>query len=365
MKVAIITCYKLPDYGRSVALRSALESNPDYDVVVIKNSHQGVLRYLEVLFKTISARLRERPDVFLITFRGYEILPAILLIALGKPVILDELINPLEVVAEHRQLYRGKLRGQLMAGWTLVGGIYNWLLRRCALIIADTQAHANYDAQLSHAPPNRYVVIPVGADEDIFKPQQEKQAKHVSEDFTVLYYGTMAPLHGLDYVIEAAQLLKDQPTIQFLLVGGGKETSRRIEQAVSEGAHITHKSWIEPVDLPGVIARAGVCLGGPFGNTVQSQLITTGKTYQFLASATPVIIGQTEETKTSGLFKDKVNCLLVPQANAQALADAVIWAKTHPVQRTRLAQAGRDLFEQHFSQAVIAGLLTKLLNQLA
>src|SRR5579862_6847991 len=102
MKVAIITCYKQPDYGRAVALRNGLQAIIDIQTVVIKNHHKGILRYPEVLLKTLLIKLRQQPDVYILTFRGYEILPAILLLAFGKPVILDELISPLEVVNEHR-----------------------------------------------------------------------------------------------------------------------------------------------------------------------------------------------------------------------------------------------------------------------
>ena len=50
--------------------------------------------------KTWRARRQQKPDVYLLTFRGYEMLPFYaLLIAGSQPVVFDEWINPLEVVA--------------------------------------------------------------------------------------------------------------------------------------------------------------------------------------------------------------------------------------------------------------------------
>lgn len=367
MKVAIITCYKYPDYGRAVVLRAGLQANPEIKTIVIKNRHRSVLRYPEVLIKTFVARLSQRPDVYLLTFRGYEILPAILLIALGKPVILDELVNPIEVVNEHRGLYRGKLKGKLMGLWRVFGGLYSWLLRRCRLVIADTYAHATYSAQSSGLSIDRYRVIPVGADETIFKSAKHP-ATHThsqSANFMVLYYGSMVPLHGLDYVLKAAVDLRDQTKVSFLLVGGGPKAIAQIAEARANGAHIEHRRWIEPSDLPAIINRAGLCLGGPFGNSLQSALVTTGKTYQFLASGAPALIGETKETRGSKLFKNRVNCLMVPQGKAEAIAEAITWAAAHPAEMATIGQKGYELYQQHFSGKIISRKLASLLSELS
>lgn len=364
--VAIITCYKYPDYGRAVNLRAGLLANPDIQTIVIKNRYKSIFRYPEVLLKVITARVRHRPDMYLLTFRGYEMLPAVSLLALGKPVILDELINPLEVVSEHRQLYKGKLTNRLMSLWQLFGSLYNLLLRHCRAVIADTAAHADYSSKMTGMPRNRYQVIPVGANESIFKSPSRPVAQSPSPvGFTVLYYGSMVPLHGLSYVLEAAEKLEDQPHINFLLIGGSKNASIQIEESIKNGARITHKDWVEPKYLPKTINQAGLCLGGPFGDTIQSQLVITGKTFEFLASAAPALIGETKETATSKQFKDKVNCLMVPQGNAAAIAEAIVWASTHPNELSKIGLAGSQLYKQSFSQSIIAQKLAKMIDELS
>lgn len=364
MKVAVITCYKYPDYGRAVVLRAGLQANPNLQTIVIKNNHRGFLRYPEVLIKSFWVHIKQRPDAYLLTFRGYEILPAILLIALGKPVILDELVNPMEVVSEHRQLYKGSIKNKLMGLWGILGGSYNLLIRRCHLVIADTGAHAEYSAKASKMPLDRYRVIPVGADESIFRPLKQEQSSNLG-NFTVLYYGTMVPLHGLSYVLEAAKKLKNHKDINFLLVGGGDKAAKQIATASKQGANIEYRSWVEANKLPALIAKADLCLGGPFGNTLQSQLVTTAKTYQFLACSAPVLIGRTKETEASKLFEDKNNCLLVAQGNANAIVDAVLWATTHRKELNDIGQAGNMLYRQHFSQTIINQKLASLLEEIS
>jgi len=103
-----------------------------------------------------------------------------------------------------------------------------------------------------------------------------------------------------------------------------------------------------------------VCLGGPFGGTVQSQFVITGKTYQFMAAARPVIVGANKET---GVFTDKQNSLLVPEADAKSMQAVITWATDHPKELQRIGEAGRVLYEQQFSTERIASDLRLLFER--
>jgi glycosyltransferase involved in cell wall biosynthesis len=119
---------------------------------------------------------------------------------------------------------------------------------------------------------------------------------------------------------------------------------------VAQGAHVVYETWVPFEEMPDRVRAAGLTLGGPFGKTLQSQYVVTGKTTQFLACAAPVLVGK---NKVSGRFRDKQNCLLVPLADAQAIAQAVRWAVQHPAELRKIGKAGRVLYEQYFSQAIV------------
>jgi glycosyltransferase involved in cell wall biosynthesis len=156
-------------------------------------------------------------------------------------------------------------------------------------------------------------------------------------------------------------LLKDEPNINFRFIGGKKATAEACAAAVEAGAHVRHEAWLPFEKLPAVAAAASLTLGGPFGGTLQSRFVITGKTYQFLALGKPVLIGQNEVT---GLFEDKQNCLMVPQANAEALAETIRWAYHHPKELQQIGHRGRELYRQYFSQTTINQLVQQLLTEL-
>jgi len=352
-KVCIVTCYKDPDYVRARTLRAALRANPENSVIIVKNSQRGVLRYLEVIFKLLAARLRHHPDVYVLTFRGYEFLPFFNLLTIGKKRIFDEFINLVEwAVYEHRKIRAGTLPAQILYS------LYRSWLKRSTIILTDTQAHADYSAKLMKLPLEKFVAVPVSTDEEVFKPR-ENVAKHKS--FQVFYYGNMLPLHGLKYVIEAAILLRDHEEVNFLLVGGGDKVVTEIEQAKKQGAHIAHMKWLPFEQLPIKAAESSLSLGGPFGGTLQSGMVTTGKTYQFLSMGVPTLVGQTDEKVA---LKDGKSCLSVPQANAQAIADKILWAKSHIGQLEQIGLEGRKTYKKHYSNKVVADILKGVIQSL-
>jgi glycosyltransferase involved in cell wall biosynthesis len=373
VKIVVITSYQDPDYIRARTLRAGLKKIRGVETLVIKNSKKGFGRYGEMIKAIISIKRQEKPDAFLLTFRGYETLPFLLLIAGKTPVIFDEFINATEwIVDEHHILKAGSWPAKLLNWW------YGRQLKKCRVILADTPAHAAYSARRSNVPLEKYVAIPVGTDETVFQltPKNSVAPSHTASNsrihynvygqgadklFKVFYYGSMVPLHGLDIVLKAAEILKTEKNISFLLVGGGERAAASVEAAKKAGANATYKKWIPFEELPAAINQSSLCLAGPFGNTLQAQLVVTGKAYQFLACAAPTVIGQNRASKD---FINEQNALVVKQGSAEALAESIRWAAEHPSELIKIGQAGRQLFGQKFSTSVISARLHAVLQKL-
>lgn len=350
--VCLVTCYKDPYYVRIKTLEAGLIAN-NVKLSIARNRQRGVLRYAEVILKLIRVRLTINPDIYFVTFRGYEILPFVLLIGIGKKVVFDEFINLIEwTVYEHNRLKRGSLVTRL------ISFVYWLFLKKTAKIITDTNSHSKYSAELMNLPIGKYQVIPVGTDEEVFKGI--RQSRKNDSRFRVLYYGSMLPLHGIGYVIQSAIGLKDY-NIDFILIGGGVKLQHDVNAAISKGANIKYKKWVPYTELPQVIGDANICLGGPFGNTIQSQFVVTGKTIQFLRMGKPVIVGRNKE---SIVFDDKVNALIVDQASPKSLSDAIMWSYRNLEKTKEIGNNGMKLYDTYFSSQVVSRDIAKLLDSI-
>jgi glycosyltransferase involved in cell wall biosynthesis len=259
------------------------------------------------------------------------------------------MVNAAEYLHEHKKLTPGSFPDKLFRKF------YGWLLRRCRFILADTDAHAQLSADLSGVDRSRYVTVPIGTDENVFHPEPNAQQP---KQFTVFYYGVMVKLHGLEHVLKAAvELGKTHPDITFIMGGDKGKAQATFDEAIKQGARIIHKPWFDFEDLPKFIHGANICVGGPFGNTPQAQFIITTKTFQFLAAGVPALIGR---NKVNTAFIDKENSLVVPQGDAQAIKEAILWGYNHPQELADVGQRGRKLYEQEFSQAKIDQIMQEL-----
>jgi glycosyltransferase involved in cell wall biosynthesis len=351
-KICLITCYKQPDYIRAKTLRMAFGQIMTVNLIVVKNKHTGLARYFEVLWKLIIVRITKHPDLYFLTFRGYEMLPFVRLITFGKPLIFDEFINLVEwVVYEHHKFKKDGLLAKILCGF------YGFWLKSADLIATDTMSHAEYSASLMNIPIDKYVPLIVSTDEQTFK-SDSNEPKPKSKLFNVFYYGNMLPLHGVDVAIEAMILLKNQE-IELTLIGGKGKIDVAVEKAKRAGAKINYKTWVPFEELPMYIERSDVCLGGPFGGTLQSQFVITGKTYQFLQMGRAVIIGENQESK---LFANKKDAIIVEQASAKVLADAILWSKQHSAELKTIGKAGKKLYQNNLSINHLTEQLESLLE---
>lgn len=347
-KVCVVTCYRDPDYVRARVLRGAVKL-AGAEVVTVKNSKKGIMRYPEVLYKLLKVRFIEHPDLYIVTFRGYEIFPFVRLLTVGKPLWYDEFINPIEwVVFEHKKL----------PDWKLWRWLYKSLLWPVQLILTDTESHAELSAKLTGVRRDKIASLPVSTDEATFSFEAaKKRSSHKRNKFSVFYYGNMLPLHGLDTVISAAKGLKDSPLIEFIIIGGNDKTVQKISEAQQQGAQIDYKRWVDFDLLPDYMANADLCLAGPFGGTLQAQYVITGKAYQYLNMGRPIVVGRNYESE---VFTDKKNALLVEQNNPDALADTIKWAHGHQDKLSSIGVAGKKLYDEKFSNRAVAEKLKKL-----
>lgn len=357
IKVCYVLCYKDPNYTRSNSLINALKKIDNVELTVIKNKNKGFLRYFEVPPKLLATRLRVKPDVFVVGFRAHEIFWAFYPSMVGKKIVFDEFVDHHEWIVDEHQKF-GSLGKVLVS---ILDVYMRVVMRLSDYVLTDTEAHAKLCAKNYKVSSEKVKDIPVGADEDLYYPRKVSPDK----GFNVLFYGSMLPLHGTDYILEALEILKKRRSLgdlRLTFVGGKGEKKfvnnlEEFKKRTNLSGHISYIPWVEYSELPKLISNYQLCLGGPFGNTNQARKVVTGKTYQLLAMGAPTVVGKID--KMTG-FKDKNNCLVVKQGSGKALADALEWALKNKKQLRSMGDSGRKLYEKEFSSVAISKKLQTL-----
>ncbi len=335
LTVCYVLAYRNPAYVRTVSLLSALKSQ-NHEVVEVINRRTGLLRYLEVPVRLAVARIRHRPNVYLLGFRGHEIFWPVRALTLGRPLIFDSLVSPTEsLVAENKLGRGGQLAGRLLRP------LERLMLRSSSAVLTDTEEHRSVLANRFSLPAEKIYAVPIGAFDS------DHAVRAPGSKFRVLFYATMIPLHGMDVVRRAIEELEAEGP-EWRIIGGSPD---------AVPATVDHASWIELSEIVETeIPTASLGLGGPFGATEQALRVVTGKTVQFMASGLPVLVANSEAHRSAG-FVDRRNCVMSEAGNSQSLIDSIRWAMAHPENLEEIGRRGRALYLQNFGVDAIAEAL--------
>jgi glycosyltransferase involved in cell wall biosynthesis len=231
-------------------------------------------------------------------------------------------------------------------------------------LILDSSTFVNWFQKTYRIGPERFRLVPIGADEDVFQQviQEELSETGVDDDFVVLYYGTYIPNHGIDIIVEAANLLREDAAIRFELVGEGPEKLNAVNLVKKYNLMNIHFiDWLDPSELGQKIMTCDVCLG-TFGDTLQASLTNNNKIYECFSLQKPVISG-ISPALPQGL-KNGEHLSLCERGNSRSLADAILALKDNPGLRRCLGQNGYQIFHEEFNQTYIGQVFASHLIEL-
>ncbi len=281
-------------------------------------------------------------DAFLVGYPGHLDLPAARHAARGRPVVF----NPLVSLADTLVADRGRFRPGSLAARTLET-IDRRAFRSANLVVADTEAHGRYFAELAGI--EQVPVCFVGAEERLFQPAWRRP-----ERFTALFAGKLIPLQGVETILAAAQLATD---IAFRVIGSGQ-----LEGLLRTAPpNVEHVAWVEYERLPGELQAAG-CALGIFGTSGKAQRVIPNKAFQALATGTPVVTADTPAARE--LLADGESAMLVPAGDPEALAEAIRRLADNRDLAERIATGGRTAYEREASEAVLGERWRGIIEQL-
>jgi glycosyltransferase involved in cell wall biosynthesis len=284
-----------------------------------------------------------------------DLLLAKLLTRVGRrrKLIFNPLVSLYDTLVDDRGLFRP---GSLAADFLFF--IDRWSFRLADRIILDTDVHIDYISKKFGIERDKFAQVFVGADQEVFF-----SGHRVEKDtpFIVLFVGKFIPLHGIPYIVAAASLLKEERDIRFEIVGSGQlhdqimELCRRLSVK-----NIAFTEWIPYERLVEKMAQAHVCLG-IFGESAKASRVIPNKVFQGLAVGMPVITGDSPASRE--LLIHGQSAILVPMADAQALAQAIRSLKQNRALREKIAAGGRTIFQGRCSAGVLGRQLKALFRQ--
>jgi glycosyltransferase involved in cell wall biosynthesis len=231
------------------------------------------------------------------------------------------------------------------------------LYKHSALVSGQTQGICK-DIQ-KRFPSVQTYWLPNGVDLNTFDPSKveaigwKAKNKLNASDFIVLYAGIIGIAQGLEIILKAAQHLKENSAIKFVLLGSGPEKERLI--VLKQEMKLENVVFIDGVsknEMRGVLKEVNAAVI-PLRKLDLFLGAIPSKIFENLAMKVPVILNVDGEARD--LFVTQGKCALyVEPGNDKALAETTRQLFNDKELQKQLGEAGRKYAGEYFNRNSIA-----------
>ena len=181
-------------------------------------------------------------------------------------------------------------------------------------------------------------------------------------DLLIFYGGIIGYAQGLDVILNAAKILKDEKSIKFILQGSGPEKERLL--LLKEDLQLTNIYFLPPVDkkeMPNVLMGIDLAVV-PLRKLELFQGAIPSKIFESLAMKTPLLLGVDGEARAHFITKAEAGLYFEPE-NANELATCIMNFFENRSLITQMGNKGRIYVDKYFNRNNIAQNLFEKLNK--
>lgn len=181
-----------------------------------------------------------------------------------------------------------------------------------------------------------------------------------SGKFIVGYTGTLGEANAMNYLIDAANILKDNLTIHFVLVGSGKSRSILIKKAELLGLkNITFIDPIKKIQVQSMLSQFDACYIGWQKESMYRFGIAANKIPEYMYSAKPVI----HSFSGKGDFIEQAGAgITVAAEDPMAIANAILELQSKgAIELEKIGEKGKAFVIEHLTYKKLASKLEDIL----
>jgi glycosyltransferase involved in cell wall biosynthesis len=350
-----------PEYPRTRVLREGLAAH-GVDVRLLRVPPRPGIR--EAALLGAWATRAGGADAYVVPSFGHRDVPLVSLLAraAGVPLLFDPLVSRWDTQVHDlgRVAPRSLAAGRMRASDALS-------MRLADRVLCDTWEHGELFASRFGVPRMKLARVPVGADHAAFALGAARAARAAGNlgppraegaPLEVVYVGGFLPLHGIDSVVGAAEILEKRhgPAFaRFTLIGDGMTAHAADRDVAARGLRsVRRKPRVPYARALEALGDADVALG-IFGTTEKAGRVVPHKVYQALAAGAPTVTRRSAaitelipgvRAAGSGAAPGSGNSdpplVLVPAGSAEELAAAIQALAGDPERRQRIGAAGRE-----------------------
>lgn len=208
--------------------------------------------------------------------------------------------------------------------------------------------------------PNKKVYwLPNGVDVSFYNPSQIQSGNFrerngfSQEEILFFYGGIIGHAQGLEVILNAANLLRENSKIQFILQGSGPEKEMLLE--LKKTFKLNNVHFLEPVskkEMPAILKSIDVALV-PLKNLPLFKGAIPSKVFEALAMEVPLLLGVDGEARNHFIEKGKAGLFFQPE-NADELAKQALFLAENSIERLEMGKNAIRYVTENFDRNKIA-----------
>jgi glycosyltransferase involved in cell wall biosynthesis len=313
----------------------------------------GFLKYVKLCKEFF--KIRKEIDLIIVGYSGHVIVPfakILSMLTIQKPVVFDALCSFYESNILSRDAFKSvPFRGFFAHGIDHIANIFS------DYIMVETKQQKEYYTKILGVKEHKCIVALTGVNDDEFYYEPiTKQSR-----FTVLFRGKFTPEAGLNHILEAVDLLRNED-IFFKIIGYGwgrvdDEIQEKIKKLNTVKVGFINRHL--PInELRQNILECHVSLG-QFEKHDRLSRTIPHKAFEALAMKIPYITAKTVPVQE--ILEDGKTCLFVNSASPQDIAEKIKVLRDNPTLRESLIDNGFKLYQEKLTPKELAKKLLSLL----
>jgi len=291
-------------------------------------------------------------------------------VTVGLPAILLGRIKRVPVVFWALDLWPetlsaiGVVRSPRLLRW--IGFLVSYIYNHCTIILGQSKGFLTSIAKYCNSNnPQKIRYFPSWA-EDVFSQSNAEKAPEVEQRddvFTVLFSGNVGEAQDLPAVLNAAEQLKDNQAIRWIIVGDGRMSDWLCAEVERRGLYDKFLLLGRfPVErMPSFYAHADALLVTLKKDPVFSMTIP-GKVQSYLMAGIP-LLGMLDGEGAAVIEEARAG-FICPAGDSSALVGAVLkMAALSAEDRVKLGMNGREYTEAEFGRNMLMGRLEEILGE--
>jgi len=245
----------------------------------------------------------------------------------------------------------------------LLESMVRFVYRHTDLLLVQSKAFQAPVAGLAHGKP--IVYYPNSVESAFYSPPDMPLPNIVglAGEFPVLFAGNVGVGQAVEVIVAAAEILRDYPEINFVVLGKGSRWNWMREQVEVLGLSNLHLAGRYPVEtMPGLMRQAAALLVTLADQPIFAATIPN-KVQAYMAVGKPILACLNGEG--ARIVREANAGLSVPAEDAVALADGILRLyRMSAEEREKIGQNGRAYFREHFDHDRLVDQLVDHLHEL-